>query len=339
MVPIPIAAEFLLVARAILAARGDPLGSALFAEGRQPQSKAAMILRAAIAAGTTTDPSWASALSGYRTVSDAFIASMRPNSVFVRLAEDGALHPIPIGIAIAIVTGAAVGAAIPENKPKLISRLSLTADRTEPRKTSAILIVSNELARSLLPGAGALLATELRGACASALDGAFLATATEGVVPIASTGVSPAQVAADLKSMLTTVNVSGAGKLYWIGAAVMANGFATAVSSAGDFTYPTMSPSGGELLNTPFLVSDGLAADELVLVDGSALAGMIDLAVLDGTTAATIEMDDNPADPPGAGTLTSLFQQDLVGLRCETWFALERIRANGAAKLSGLVWP
>ncbi|MGO1080141.1 phage major capsid family protein [Inquilinus sp. CA228] len=322
------------MARALLAGRGDPLAAALFVEGAQPESRAARILRAAVAAGTISDPAWAGALSGYRMVSDSFIESLRPASVFVRLFEDRALRVIPIGIAIAVTTTGATGSAPAEGKPKLISRLTLTADQTQPKRATAVVVTGAELARSTTPGAAALLAAELKGAVTAALDDAFMATISEGVTPIVSSGSTPAQIADDLRAMLSAVNTTGAGRLYWMGDAEMANGFSTATTTSGAPAYPGTSPNGGELIGVPFLVTDTLAAGEMILVDAAGLAGTIDLAVLDSANHATLQMADDPIDGPAA--LVSLWATDSAALRCEVWYALEKIRSNAAAQLTGL---
>ena len=75
--------------------------------------------------------------------------------------------------------------------------------------------------------------------------------------------------------MLDTVNVTGNGKLYWIMPPAVANRASTKLNSNGDRTFPNMSPTGGEMLGLPALVTSQVPTigspgsnSTLYLVDG-----------------------------------------------------------------------
>jgi hypothetical protein len=332
--PIVPSAEFGLLARAMLIGRGDALATASWLDGRYPQSRAATVSKAAIAAGSLADPQWAGSLGGHRIISASFVETLRSGSAFARMWSDGAIRPIPPATQVIVVTSAGSGASPLEARPKPLTRLSLAGADTEPRKATAQLVTTTELARA--DASAGLLNIELKSAVAAALDSEFFAIIGAGIAPTPSTGASPGQVAADLRALLTAVNVSGAGKLYFVGNAGMANGFATAVTADGAFAYPSMGPGGGEVLSTAFLVSDSVVAGDLWLVDGAGLCGDLGVVTMSASGQSTLQMDGDPVDGPAA--LVSLWQSDSIALLAELWFCLKVARAGSVARLSGLDW-
>ena len=60
---------------------------------------------------------------------------------------------------------------------------------------------------------------------------------------------------ADLRGLLNTVNLTGAGRLYWLMRPTVANLMATLLATNGNQLFPGMTPLGGEMLGLPALVS------------------------------------------------------------------------------------
>jgi hypothetical protein len=79
--------ELAIIAKHFLAAGRDGglITATLLAEEARAPERVQTILKAAVAAGTTTDANWASALTPYRSVIAAFVESLRSSSVFYRI--------------------------------------------------------------------------------------------------------------------------------------------------------------------------------------------------------------------------------------------------------------
>lgn len=332
--------ELGLLARFLLQARGNTLDAALIAENAPVSTRrVASILRAAISSGSTSDPSWAGALADYRQVSDGFIEALRSRSAFARMLSDG-IRRSPLRTRLAVVTSILIGSIVGEGKPKPVSSLTLEGGRLEPTKATTTVILNAELIMSASAAAIALISSELRGGVASAIDGAFFGKIVDGLTPtVTSSGVTPALITADLRALLGSVNTTGAGRLYWASGAAVANGLATTTGADGLTAFPTVTPSGGELLGLPYLVTDGVEDGRLVLVDATGLVGEMDVVTLSASDQATLQMDSAPADPPNASAvMTSLFQVDARALRAEAWFGVQRVRTSSVAVLTGLDW-
>jgi HK97 family phage major capsid protein len=338
--PILASAEIPLLAHLLLRSRGQPLEAGILAQNEPvAPSRVVNIIKSAIAAGTTTDPAWAGPLVDMRVAVAAFVKSLRSQSVFARLLPD--MRKVPLRTRIVTSTTAITGQTVGEAKPKAVSSLSLADGVLEAKKAATIVIVSDEVALSTTSAGLGLVSTELRAGVGAALDALFLDIIVDGATPIiTSTGTSVAQIAADLKAALDSVNLTGASRLFWVMTPAIANGLATLIGTGGNFLFTGLAPSGGELLAQPALVTDQLIDGRLLLVDASGIAAALETITLDGSDQAALELDSAPTDPPAAGAVvTSLWQRNLRGLKAETWMGAERLRDTAVAALDGLVWP
>jgi hypothetical protein len=334
------AAEFGLLARFLLQARGNALDAAMFAENAPVSTRrVAAILRAAIASGSTSDPSWAGALVDYQHVSEGFVEALRSRSAFIRMLSDG-MKRSPLRTRLAVVTSTLIGSIVGEGKLKPVSSIALAGGQLEPIKAVATVVLNGELVMSASVAAISLISNELRGGVASAIDGAFFGEIIDGSTPaVASGGVTAALISVDLRKLLATVNTTGAGRLFFASGAGVANGVSTTVGTDGLLAFPTVTPMGGELLGVPYLVTDGIEDGSLVLVDVTGIVGDIDVITLNASTEATVQMDSAPADPPNAAAvMTSLFQTDRRAMKAEAHFGVERVRTSAVAVLNGLTW-
>ena len=186
--------------------RGAP-GQALHdVEQTRGPERVAAVLRAAVEAGTVTDPIWAGALVPYRTIEAGFVGSLKNFGAFDAMLPS--MLQLPPQTRIVAVVTAATGSIVGEAQPKPISEMSLNAGDIEAQKAVCIVVISDELAKS--PGAIAFLSKELQRAVAGATDGAFLTALIVGETPIAAT----ANPAADIAKALATITVTAASRLF-----------------------------------------------------------------------------------------------------------------------------
>jgi HK97 family phage major capsid protein len=329
------ASDFVAFAKTLLVADGDLVAAA----SMRANERVRAITKAAVAAGTTTDTDWASALTEYRQVSAGFVESLRPISIFDRLLADNAIRRVPMRSRVVAVTTAATGAETAEGKPRKVSELALGEDTLPVRNVNATVVLSDEVARSASAAATAMLGTELRNGVAAASNGVFVDRITNGITATASAGATAANALTDIGKLLDGVALGEASRPYFVMNPARAKSGAMKLTTAGTFAFPALTPFGGSIVGIPVLVTDAVDTGEVLLIDGAGIAGDSDVVTLDASGQATLQMDDAPADPVAATTVvTSLWQHNLRALRAYRYFAVERFRDDAVAAISGAAW-
>src|SRR5207253_3915903 len=134
-----------------------------------------------------------------------------------------------------------------------------------------------------------LFERELRSSVGTAVDSKFMALVLAGLSGSAAT----ADVLADLRTLLNAVSLKR-GQPYFIAASDVAKMLATAkASSGGERLFEDTSPTGGELIGLPMLVSDGVANGTLTLLNAGQMAVAFEGIFFDTARAASLEMVDS----------------------------------------------
>ncbi len=330
--------DFSALARLVAIGGGNISQAAYLAESTKAPEAVRSVLKSAVDAGSLADPAFANALSDYGDVVGAFVESLRSRSVFARLLDGGMIR-MPLRTRAAIATAVATAYARGEGLPIPISALSLAGPQLDERKAVGMVVVSNELLRSTSPAGRALLENALKAAVASAVDASFIDLVADGVTPATASGTAAADALTDLRLMLSAVNTTGAGSLFWVMAPDVANAGATLAAESGELLFPALSPAGGELLNLPALVSTSVLSGTLTLIDASGLAGEIGTVTVSIAQEATIQMDSAPSSPPNAASvMTSVWQTSRAAILATAYFGAERIREGSVAVLDGVDW-
>src|SRR6266851_9935595 len=94
------------------------------------------VQRAAVAAGTTSDGTWASPLIALQTLATAFLESLRFSSMLDDLAQD--MRPWLPGTRFAVNSGTAAGASSTEATWKPLSKADWTTTTVMPSKAHAL---------------------------------------------------------------------------------------------------------------------------------------------------------------------------------------------------------
>lgn len=333
------AGEFMQYARLLAASPDDPLGALNVAEHAGAPDRVLLCLRSAAAAGTTTDPSWASSLAAYRVMAAGFLQSLATASVFDAMLAGG-MRRVPLKTKIVVFTTALSGSAVGEGTVKPVSQATLTAPAVEPRKAACIVVMSDELLRLGSPPAVQLFNAELKQGVVRATDTVFVGSLIAGTTPTASAGSSAANVITDIGTLLGALSMGAESKPFIIMNQPTARGLTLKLSATGDTAFPDMGLFGGEIVNgLPVLVSDQCPADFVLAVDAASVIGDSDTVVVDASRYSTVDMGGPPDSPPSAGTnVLSLWQQNLSGLRAERLFGFSVARAGAVAALSGVAW-
>jgi hypothetical protein len=283
-------------------------------------------------------------------VSSGFVSALARQGIFDALLPS--MLRIPLARrGIRISTTALAGDNPVEGSAKVVTKLNFTQAVLPRRKSSCIIVVSDELANAASSEATAFLSRELRKGVVAATDSTFLDELASGVSVTASAGGTAANVYADLNSMLAAVPTDSASRLYLIVSPAVAKSLSVKTTTAGDRAFPGVTHQGGEIAGIAVLVSDHLPAlgspdgPCIMLIDASRVAADTEVVTLDIARHASLEMADPTTHGSGIGSpeqsgpanLVSLWATNSRGLRAERWYGFRRLR-DSAVAICGGAW-
>lgn len=311
---------------------GEPLSD--IADRLRMPAPAQRILKAAVGAGTLSDPEWAAGLADMQAASSAFLQGLGGRSAFAALLDQGILTRGPLRSRVGAFSEGVVGAVTREGEARPVGRMSLNGDALLPQEATAIIVLSREVVENSSAASQAFVSRQLRRAVARALDvGFFDRLITSSTPTFASTG----DHVTDLKTMLDATN-SGEGRLAWIASPDVGNSIALLNDGRG-----TASPEGvSEFLGLPLAVSPGLGDGTLILIDGDRVVADIESLGVDVARHAALQMDDAPtnnAATPTATPLVSLWQVNAVAIKVSALFGAAAGTDDAIAVLTDVAWP
>jgi hypothetical protein len=300
------------------------------AEAERATPRIRNILKSAVSGATMGD--WAS-ITDYQNIQAAFLESLRDVSVFDAVLAGGMVRA-PLrsrGFSITIA-----GSVVSERSVKPISSLVLAQQLLEPRKASAIIIISKELAN--FPGSQTLFGNELQKAVVAATDTNFLAALVAATTPTASAGNSLANITTDLGTLLSAITTGATSKVFYITSATNMKKLTLKANSVGSPAFPGLSLTGGTVFGgITAIASDSIPSGAALMFAADSLVGNADVILPGKSEQSTLQMETAPDSPPTAATTPlSLWQSDLLALRMERFFAYTVMRASGVASLSGV---
>jgi len=349
---LPPGIEFARYVKALAAAKGNPQIAFEIAKSQYPENgRIHNVLKAAVAAGTTTDPTWAGPLVDYQTFAGDFIEFLRPTTILGKFGANGIpnLFNVPFNIKIPAQTSGGNAYWVGEGKPKPLTKFDFSQIELRWAKIASIAVLTEELVRFSNPSADTLVRNALAEAVRARMDTDFIdpakaavanvspASITNGVAPIVSTD----DVSADLDALYTafiTANLSTANAVF-IMSEILAQQIARVKTPLGQTEYPNIGPRGGSLEGVPVITSQYVPAGTIILV----AADQVYLAddgqvVIDASREASLEMLDNPTNssaPPTATSLVSLWQTNSIGIKAERFINWQKRRAQAVALVTG----
>ncbi len=319
--------DFILLAKSLAAARGGISETQLLAR-TVPSMRVREVLSDLKSAQTPSSLSSASAIAPYSVMADGFFASLAAFSSFSKIYNIGDFSRVPLRTRIVVLTTAPVAEAVSELAAKSVSSAGFTGANFEPTKVAEFLVISNELAKTASPSALSKLGDELRRACGISVDARFLAilAATAGITSAASTGVTAAQVLADLTARLTALTIGADSRLWFITSPKL---FKTLGLLQGTGGYLVVNGAIGPIRLAP---SDALTTTAF-LIDAKGIAAELDTVKLDSSDKTSLQLDSDPTS--GSYQLISLFQNNCTALRCEIKFGALALRSTSVTMLTG----
>lgn len=320
-----------------------------------------LVTKAAVAAATTSDSTWAGPLVGDETSAFAdFVAYLRPQTILGRFGSNGipSLRNVPFRTPLIGQTSGGDGYWVGEGQAKPLTKFDFNRTTLEPLKVANIAVATMEVIRDSSPAADGIIRDQLAAALRERLDIDFIdpakaavagvspASILNGVSGIPSSGTDADAVRADLKALFSAFiadnNAPTSGVFVMTATQALALGLMQ--NALGQPEFPTVTMNGGTLMGLPVIVSEYVptasAGSLVALVNASDIylgdEGGIDLSM---STEASLQMDNSPDNPTTASTvLVSLWQRNLVGFRAERTINWARRRASAVAYLTGVNW-
>ena len=304
--------EFINLARIIALSRGNPANAAALVHdhrvlmGPRIQSIVAgggrvydlrpdlvSTQKAAISAGTTTDASWALPLAEYQTIANAFLESLRNFGAFDRML--GSMRRVPLRTRVGWSSVGITGATVGQAQVKPVGRLTLSTTTLDELKAIALVVVTKETVRFSQPAAGDLFAADLSNEVAVKTDEQFISVLTSGATSITSSGGTAEHVRHDLRSMLAAITTSARSQLFLLMPPAISKIITPLHTTTGAAAFPTMGVQGGQIIGgVEAVVSDGVPANTMVLVDAQQIAAASETLTLSASDQASVQMDSAP---------------------------------------------
>jgi HK97 family phage major capsid protein/HK97 family phage prohead protease len=299
-----------------------------------------LVLKAAVAAGTTTDATWAGPLAPITPLAADFLALLRPQTI---LGKVDTFFRVPFNISVPAQTGGGTYQWVGQGAPKPVGKLAFSTITLAILKCAGIIVITEELARTSTPSAEEVIRRDMINGIAAFLDTSFIdptqapvagvspGSVTNGVTPITTAGPTPANARTDIQALanaMTAALIPSAGAVLIL-SETNALALTNALNPLGQPLFPGMAQGGGMIMGYKAIASQS-AGTTVALVQPSAILYADDGGVtIDVSREASLQMDSALDNPPLATTLlTSLWQMNLVGLRAERFINWKKARAG-----------
>lgn len=344
---LPKGAAFTRYAMSLAAAQGNRMEAAEIAKSRwgrdTPEVEA--VLRAAVAAGTTTDTTWARPLAQYTDMASEFIELLRPETI---LGQVTGWKSVPFNVRMPRQTAGATAGWVGEGAPKPVSALAFDSFTIPHTKIAVIVAITEELARFSTPSAEATVRQDLVATIAQFIDrqmfdptvaavsdvspGALTNGLVLGTNMINSTGSTVALVTADLNTAMTAMATASINMRnpYWVMHPRTKNYLMTLRTTQDVYAFRDELVQ-GRLLGVPVVASANVPLrDQSSPASAGSLEGYIALieaseifvaddgeVMIDVSREASLQMDGAPS--ASAAAMFSLWQNNMVGIRAERY--------------------
>ncbi len=345
---------FARFAMAMYAGKGDVSSAKAFAENTfRDDVRLNEIMKAAVAAGNTTDPAWAGNLVQYQNLSSEFVDFLRPRTIIGQLGVGNVpgLRRVPFNVRIPGKTAKGRAQWVGEGYRKPVTKSGYDAAELKWAKIAGISVITEELARFSDPSIQILVRDDLSDAVIERMDEDFVdpakaagtgaglspASITNGVTAIPSTGDVDTDIAA-LWATADSTNLPVQSAVYITDSAT-ARALATRKNALGNREYPNVSMLGGDIDGVPLVVSNYVPAGMFILAFTSEIYLADDgVVTIDISKEATIIMDDDATATPTIAQIQSMFQTNQLAIRAERFVNWKKRRPQAVAYLSGVDW-
>ncbi len=363
--------RFARYAMCLAAAKGNQSQALAIAQARFPGERDMHeVLKSAVAAGTTTDPTWAGPLVQYQNFMGDFIDFLRPMTILGKFGTGNipSLRRVPFNIRLFGQTSGGSGYWVGQGQAKPVTKFDFDNVTLRWAKVANIAVITEELARFSSPSAEALVRQALADALVQRLDTDFIdpalaevpdvspASITYGLTGIDSSGNDAAAVRADVRAIFApfiAANLTPVNGV-WIMSSTTALALSLMRNALGQREFPDITMMGGTFEGLPVIVSQYAAnlaspAGNIVILANASDIYLADdgQVVIDVSREASLQMDSAPTqassepgspNAPVATDVVSLWQTNSIGLRAERFINWKKRRAQAVAYLYDVNW-
>lgn len=338
---LPAGTAFVRYCQAIAYGRGDTMRALEFAkQWNDSTPEVELVLRAAVAPGTTTDATWAGPLVQLQPMANEFLELLRPATILGRIPG---LHRVPFNISVPTQTGGGTYGWVGQGAPKPVTKLAFGTTTLTFAKAAGIVVITVELARfsspaaedtirnDMIKGMAAFLDVEFTDPTKAAVTNVSPGSITNGVTPLTTAGTSPANARTDMIALLNAIAIANlpVSQVVFIMSETNALALSSALNPLGQPLFPTMGAAGGTAQGMTVVASQAVGSNVIALVPDAILLADEGGVNIDMSTEASVQLDSAPDNPAVATTiLTSLWQNNLIGLRCERFINWKKARAG-----------
>lgn len=341
---LPKGTGFTRFAMALAAGKGslsDALAHAKRWENETPE--VAQYIKAVAGTSEPASPGWGSELVFQNNLAAEFIELLRPATIMGRITG---WRTVPFNVSIPIQTGGSTVNWVGEKAPKPVTELEFGRVTLGYNKVAGIVVLSEELVRLSSPSAEETVRRDLVEQIARFLDSQMLdptitatanrpAAVTNGVTGVPASGTDADALYYDINqamAMFDALDLSTAS-LHIVMTPALARGISTLRNALGQFEFTGMTAAGGTLMGFPVIVSNSCPSGNIIMINAGEILVADDGAVrLDASNQATLDMNG------GASATTSLWQNNLIGIRAERWIDYKKRRADVVNRITGAAY-
>lgn len=356
---LPQGVEFARFAKCLAIANGNLMQAEQIAKSQYPENpRIHNVMKAAVAAGTTTGTTWAAPLVDYQDFAGDFLTFLRPKTIVGRFGQGGipALRSIPFNISVKGQTSGGGAGWVGEGKAKPVTKFDFNEVNLGWAKLAAISVLSDELIRFSAPSADVLVRDSLAEALIARKDQDFIdpakaavanvspASITNGVTAVTASGTDEAAVKADIKALMVkfiTANLSLSSGVFIMHPS-MALTLGMMSNALGQPSFPGITMNGGVFFGLPVIVSEYVTSTTIILAAANEIYLAEDAVMVSASKEASIEMSDAPTGdsgtPTGATSLVSMWQNNSTALRVEQYTNWAKRRSAAAQLITGAAY-
>ena len=348
-------------AKAVAQAKGNMDQAIRYAQQWETSTpEVAEALKAAIAAGTTSDSAWAGPLVYSENLTSEFVEYLRPQTIIGKMAG---LRRVPFNVRYPTQSAGASVGWVGQGAAKKVGKLTLSYGSLGFAKAAGIVVITQELARFSSPSAELMVRDDLAAEMQYFLDAQFIDPGVAAVANVSPASVlngasavrqaaaawtTAANVETDVKAFLAlfVAQEISLGGAYWVMTPDTALSLSMIRTTGGEnFAYPDITVDGGTWFGLPVITSNSVPhsvsagaivalvkPSEVFLADDGAIA-------IDVSTEASLEMDSAPSGSsatPTAAQLVSMFQTNSMAIRVERVINWSRRRTYGVGYIDNM---
>lgn len=309
-----------------------------------------LMVKAAVAAGSTTDATWAGPLAVVQPLVNEFLELLRPRTLIGRIPG---MKQVPFNVSVSSQTTGGTYGWVGQNKPKPVTKADYATVTLTFAKAAGIIVLTEELVKLSTPSAENLVREEMIAGMGQFLDVQFNdpavaavanvnpASITNGAATAAASGVTGAAAKADLAARVATFTAAGIpleGSV-WLMSDSNAFGLGLSMNALGQPLFPGVGITGGSIFGIPIVVSNNVS-NRVILMHAPSILFADDGGVsIDVSREASVQMDSAPTDVVDATTVyISLWQRNLVGLKAERFITWVRARTAAVTYITAAAY-